>query len=101
MYLIAIAWMYVVLMMAIVEATSATGTLLGAAVTFIFYGLLPCGIVMYLLGAPSRRKAINARERAELESLRAQVAASDPASDQPHSSSEAPADTITPVRKES
>jgi hypothetical protein len=100
MYLIAIAWMYVVLMMAIVEATSATGTFLGAAVTFIFYGLLPCGILMYLLGAPSRRKAINAKERAELESLRAQVAAADAGSDQPHSCSEAPANAITPVRKE-
>jgi hypothetical protein len=99
MYLIAIAWMYVVLMMAIVEATSATGTVLGAIVTFIFYGLLPCGILMYLLGAPSRRKAILAREKAEFEAqLAAQATPS--ASDQPDRSSKAPAEPISPVRKE-
>ena len=57
MYLVAIAWMYVVLMMAIVEALSPQGTLLGALFTFALYGLLPLGIVMYLLGTPMRRRA--------------------------------------------
>jgi hypothetical protein len=57
MYLVAIAWVYVVLMMAIVEALSPQGTVLGAMFTFALYGLLPLGIVMYLLGTPLRRRA--------------------------------------------
>ena len=35
MYLIALGWMYVVLMMAIAEAQSPQGTLLGAAFTLL------------------------------------------------------------------
>lgn len=57
MYLVAIAWMYVVLMMAVAEAISPQGTVLGAAFTFLLYGVLPLSIVMYLLGTPSRRQA--------------------------------------------
>ena len=62
MYLIVIAWMYVVLMMSIAEATNTTGTVLGAVMTFVFYGLLPVSLVIYLLGAPMRGKAIKRRE---------------------------------------
>lgn len=62
MYLVAIAWMYVVLMMSIVEALSPQGTVLGALFTFVLYGLLPMGIVMYLLGTPMRRRARIAAE---------------------------------------
>lgn len=65
MYLIVIAWMYVVLMMSVAEATHPTGTLLGALVTFVLYGVGPVALVVYLMGAPSRRKAIKAREAAE------------------------------------
>ena len=57
MYLVAIAWMYVVLMMALVEALSPQGTVLGALFTFALYGLLPLGIVMYLMGTPMHRRA--------------------------------------------
>lgn len=69
MYLIAIAWMYVVLMMSVAEATNATGTVLGAIVTFFLYGLLPLALVVYLMQAPVRRKAIKAREAAELQAI--------------------------------
>jgi hypothetical protein len=65
MYLVAIAWIYVALMMAVAEATNSNGTVLGAMVTFVIYGLVPVTIVMYLLGTPSRNKARKARERAE------------------------------------
>ena len=34
MYLVVIAWIYVVLMMSVAEATNTNGTLLGAIVTF-------------------------------------------------------------------
>lgn len=65
MYLIVIAWMYVVLMMSIAEATHSTGTLLGALVTFVLYGVGPVALVVYLMRAPARRQAIKAREAAE------------------------------------
>jgi hypothetical protein len=68
MYLVAIAWIYVVLMMAAVEATSKNGTVLGALVTLVLYGALPLGLVMYLMGAPlrsRRRKALEAQENAD------------------------------------
>ncbi|NWG73296.1 MAG: hypothetical protein HXY24_01570, partial [Rubrivivax sp.] len=57
MYLVPIAWMYVVVMVAIVEATSPQGTWLGALFTLLFYGLLPVAVVMYVLGTPARRRA--------------------------------------------
>ena len=65
MYLIVITWTYVTLMMAVAEATSPMGTLLGALVTFALYGLLPMGILVYILGTPSRKRAIKARDAAE------------------------------------
>lgn len=115
MYLIAIAWMYVVVMMSVAEATAPNGTLLGAVITFFLYGVLPCVILMYLMGTPMRRKAIRAKERAELEAFRAQAQAqahanasattlspysAAPASSQPDAGSEATADAIPAVRKE-
>lgn len=62
MYLIAIAWMYVVLMMAVAEATAPQGTVIGALFTFVLYGLLPLAILMYILGTPGRRRALRAAE---------------------------------------
>ncbi len=57
MYLVAIAWLYVVVLMALAELTSDGGTWLGAAITFLFYGALPLGVALYLLGTPARRSA--------------------------------------------
>ena len=62
MYLIAIAWIYVVALMAVAEGFSDRGSWLGAAITFLFYGVVPLGIALYLYGTPSRRSA---RRRAE------------------------------------
>ena len=39
MYLVVIAWIYVVLLMSVAEATNTNGTVLGAVVTFLLYGL--------------------------------------------------------------
>jgi len=58
MYLIAIAWIYVVLLMSIAEATNTTGTVLGAIITFVLYGALPLSLVLYLMRTPARRRAI-------------------------------------------
>lgn len=65
MYLVAIAWIYVVLMMSVAEAASPSGTVLGAIITFVLYGVLPLSIVLYILGTPARRRTRLAREAAE------------------------------------
>ena len=57
MYLIAIAWIYVVLIVAAAQAASPQGTVLGALVTLIFYGVLPLALVLYVVGTPLRRRA--------------------------------------------
>ena len=62
MYLIVIAWIYVVLMMSVAEATNSNGTLLGAIVTFFMYGVGPAALVAYLMGTPARRRAIKKQE---------------------------------------
>ena len=62
MYLVVIAWIYVVLMMSVAEATNSNGTLLGAIITFLLYGVGPAALVAYLMGTPARRKAIKRRE---------------------------------------
>jgi mannose/fructose/N-acetylgalactosamine-specific phosphotransferase system component IID len=100
MYLVAIAWMYVVVMMSVAEATAPNGTVLGAIVTFFLYGVLPCVILMYLMGTPMRNRARKAKDAAELAELRAHAAAQE-ASDQPNAGSEPAADPIPAVRKES
>lgn len=64
-YLVAIGWMYVVSMMSVAEALAPNGSVLGALITFVFYGLLPLSILLYILGTPSRRRALRAREAAQ------------------------------------
>ena len=66
MYLVVIAWIYVVLMMSVAEATNSNGTLLGAIITFFLYGVAPVALVIYLMRTPARRQAIKAREAEEL-----------------------------------
>jgi hypothetical protein len=100
MYLIPMAWIYVALMMAIAEATNTNGTVLGGIMTFLLYGLLPVGLVVYLMGSSSRRKTIKAREAAELEAYRAAQTGTTDASNHPDASSHASADAVAPVRKE-
>lgn len=62
MILVAVGWIYVVLMMAVAEATGNQGTLLGAVFTLILYGVLPLGIVLYVMNEPARRRARRARD---------------------------------------
>ena len=91
MYIVPIAWLYVALMMAVAEATHSNGTLLGAVITFFLYGVGPVALVVYLMGAPARRRAIKAREAAELAQAH---------SVQPDAGGQAAADVVAPVRKE-
>lgn len=64
MYLVAIAWAYVALMMAAAEATSPQGTILGAVITLLLYGVLPLGLLLYILGTPGRKRRRRAAESA-------------------------------------
>ena len=52
MYIVVIAWAYVVLLMAITEATLTAGIL-----TIVFYGLLPCMLLLWLIGIPRRKRS--------------------------------------------
>jgi hypothetical protein len=99
MYIIPIAWLYVAVMMAVAEATSSNGTILGAIITFLLYGLLPIGLILYFMGAPARKRAIRAREAAELAAARDGASAT--SSGQPDAGGQAPAEAgVAPVRKE-
>jgi hypothetical protein len=88
MYIVPIAWLYVALMMAVAEATHSNGTVLGAVITFVLYGVAPIVLVMYVMGAPTRRRAIKAREAAELAAAH---------SAEPDTSSQPPTDAVPPV----
>ena len=102
-YLVVIGWLYVVLMMAVAEGSNTTGTVLGAVVTFILYGLLPVSLVVYLMRTPQRRKENKAREAAEDQQRRAD-AGTPPDSGDPDAGRHAPAAaepaSVAPVRKE-
>ena len=100
MYLVAIAWMYVVLMMALAEATSTTGTVLGAVVTFLLYGALPLSIVLYVMGTPSRGRARRAAEAAQARDAAASADAPAGAGGEPDGRGHPPGDPVAPERKE-
>ena len=101
MYLIPIAWLYVTLMMAVAEATNSNGTVLGALVTFVLYGLLPIGLLLYFMGTPARKRARLAAEAREEQALaQVQTARGTGASVQPDASGKPATDPVAPVRKE-
>ena len=60
--LVVIAWLYVTLMMAVAEASAINGSLLGAVITFVLYGLLPVSIIVYVFSTPVRKRMRKARE---------------------------------------
>lgn len=51
MYIVAIGWLWVVLMMAVTESSVTAGIL-----TFFFYGLAPLTLFLWLVGTPARRR---------------------------------------------
>lgn len=51
MYIVAIAWLYV----AVLAAASDT-TLIGGILTFVFYGVAPLSLFLWLFGTPARRR---------------------------------------------
>lgn len=94
--LIAIGWLYVALMMAVAEATSPIGSVLGAVITFLMYGVGPVALLLYILGTPARKKIRKQREAEELAAWQEAQAGSD----QPDTGRQTAADTVAPVRKE-
>lgn len=94
MLLVAIAWLYVAVMMAVAEASSSNGTVLGAIVTLVLYGLLPVALLLYLMGTPARREALRAREAAQ-----SVDSDGDPDAGR-HATAAAAGDAVAPVRKE-
>jgi hypothetical protein len=86
MYLVVIAWIYVVLMMSLTEAFSSQGSVLGAVVTFVLYGVLPLSIVVYILGTPARKRALQETESASPDAGS-------------HAAAAAEADSVSPVRE--
>ena len=62
MYIVAIAWLYVVILMAVMQPTfpAAIGTLFA-------FGLMPLALFVWIVGAPQRRRARRARETREAE----------------------------------
>jgi predicted membrane channel-forming protein YqfA (hemolysin III family) len=88
LYLVALGWMYVVLMVAVAEAVSPQGTVLGAVVTVVGWGVIPLAVVLYILATPSRRAA-----RARAEAASAAVV-------DPDGSGHAAGDAVAPERKE-
>lgn len=51
MYIVAIAWIYVTLLMALTEANVTAGIL-----TFLLYGVMPLSLLLWLFGSPIRRR---------------------------------------------
>ena len=99
MYLIAIAWMYVVLMMAVAEAMAPQGTVLGAFMTLLLYGVGPLALLLYILGTPHRRRQ---RKAAEAAQQRAEMGAvgSEPSAAAPDGRSQPAGDTVPTIGKE-
>lgn len=101
MYLVAIGWLYVALMMAVAEATHSNGSVLGAVMTFVLYGLAPTALVLYILNTPHRKRALRQRE---LDEAQAASAAAGAGATEPDAGGETPAaaqtGAVAPVREE-
>jgi len=76
--IVLVGWGYVVLMMALAEASGPSGSVLGAIVTLLLYGALPMGLIWYVGGARGRAKARRAAESADVDPGRGGEPAGDP-----------------------
>lgn len=90
MILVLLAWLYVVMMMALAEALAPQGSVIGAAITFVVYGGVPLALLVYLLAATARRRA----------RLQAQAGNSAGGSEQADAGGHAAGDPVAPVGKE-
>lgn len=51
MYIVALAWIYVVLMMSLAETSAVAGVM-----TFLLYGVVPVTIILYVGGTQRRKR---------------------------------------------
>lgn len=58
--LVAIAWIYVVLLMAMTEQSFIAGVM-----TFFLYCVFPLSIILYLMGTPGRKRRRRSNENAQ------------------------------------
>ncbi|TQK03633.1 MULTISPECIES: hypothetical protein [unclassified Herbaspirillum] len=70
MYIVAIAWLYVVFMMSITELSAVAGV-----TTFLLYGVFPLSVVLYLMGTPQRKR--NRQKRKKMKAARKEASAND------------------------
>lgn len=57
MHIVAIGWLYVTILVALNETT-----VVSAIISFLFYGLLPCGLLLWIAGRKVRRQRRRYRE---------------------------------------
>ncbi len=62
MYIAAVGWSYVVLMMSVVEESFVAGIM-----TFFLYGVLPVTIILYIGGTGKRRRRRQEEQRRQRE----------------------------------
>lgn len=62
MYIVAIGWLFVIIMMAITSTSFLSGV-----VTLFCYGILPLGLFLWIVGAPQRRRRAASRDAADEE----------------------------------
>lgn len=58
MYIVAIAWIYVVLLMSLTEHSVIAGIM-----TFLLYCVFPLSVILYLIGTPQRRRKQQVTEK--------------------------------------
>ena len=89
MNMLLLAWIYVVVLMALIEALSSAGTVLGAVFTLLMYGVIPIALLLYFALRRLRRQAA------------AQHALVGSSSAAPNGGEHATGDPIAPVREKS
>jgi hypothetical protein len=60
LYLVAIAWVYVVLLMSLTETSFVAGVM-----TFFFYCVFPLSVLLYVMGTPLRKRKRQEEEKAK------------------------------------
>ena len=73
MFIVAIGWIYVVLMMSITETSAIAGVM-----TFLFYGLLPVALLLYISGGGKRKRRRIAEEQRQAAAKQEQAPGQEP-----------------------
>lgn len=60
MYIIALAWLYVALLAAVTDTS-----VVGGVLTFLFWGVAPLSLFLWLVGTPARRRRRDKSDEAE------------------------------------